>query len=40
MKIYWIVTLMLMMAAVGMKLEPREVVSRWTHLPRGLAGCG
>jgi BASS family bile acid:Na+ symporter len=24
-----------MMGAVGMSLEPRDVISRWTHLPRG-----
>ena len=35
MKIYWIATLLLMMAAVGMSLEPREVISRWIRLPRG-----
>ena len=35
MKIYWIFTLFLMMAAVGMSLDPREVITRWTHLPRG-----
>jgi BASS family bile acid:Na+ symporter len=36
MKIYWAFTLLLMMAAVGMSLDPREVISRWARLPRGF----
>ncbi len=35
MKVYWVFTVLLMMAAVGMSLDPREVVSRWARLPRG-----
>jgi BASS family bile acid:Na+ symporter len=34
MKVYWAVTLFLMMAAVGMSLDRRAVVARWTHLSR------
>jgi hypothetical protein len=34
-KVYWILTLLLIMAAVGMIRDLREVISRWTYLPRG-----
>ena len=34
MKIYWVFTVLLMMAGVGMSLEPREVILRWARLPR------
>ena len=34
MAIYWTFTLLLMMAAVGMSLNPRAVVSKWLHHSR------
>lgn len=34
MKYYWIFTVLLMMAAVGMSLDPRQVIARWAQLPR------
>ena len=35
MKYYCIFTVMLMMAGVGMSLDPREVIARWAQLSRG-----
>jgi BASS family bile acid:Na+ symporter len=35
MKAYWIFTLLLIMVAVGMSLDPRDVITRWTRMPRG-----
>lgn len=35
MKPYWILTLLLIMTGVGMSLDLREVISRWTRLPKG-----
>jgi BASS family bile acid:Na+ symporter len=35
MKYYWIFTLLLLMAGIGMSLDPGEVIARWVRLPRG-----
>jgi BASS family bile acid:Na+ symporter len=35
MKVYWAFTLVLMMAAVGLSLDPRDVITRWVHRPKG-----
>ena len=35
MKVYWAITIVMMMAAVGLSLDPRDVISRWVHMPRG-----
>src|SRR5512137_1504997 len=35
MKVYWAFTIVMMMAAVGLSLDPRDVISRWVHMPRG-----